>query len=160
MTLPPVSLVLASASPRRSELLSRLGVPFFVRPADVDEALEPGLDLPPSAHALRIAERKALAVTAQDSDIILAADTLVVAPDGRLLGKPVDAEDARCILGTLSGSVHEVVTGVYLRREADGLVVAGAETTRVTMRELDPAEIDAYVATGESCGKAGAYAIQ
>lgn len=151
-------LVLASASPRRRELLTQLGVAFRVQAADVDETPPPRAS--PEAAAREIARRKALAVLASARGAtVLAADTIVVAADGEFLGKPADAADARRMLGKLSGTTHRVVTGVCLAR-AGGEPQSASESTSVTMRTLLPAEIGAYVASGESEDKAGAYAIQ
>jgi septum formation protein len=110
--------------------------------------------------AAALALRKARAVTADAHTCVLAADTLVVAADGALLGKPLDAADARRILRRLSGTTHRVVTGTALLRVQPPLEVVCADVTYVTMRTLTDDEIDAYVASGESFGKAGAYAIQ
>lgn len=151
-------LVLASASPRRRELLTQLGIAFRVQAADVDETPPPRAT--PDEAAREIAKRKALAVLANArAATVLAADTIVVAADGEFLGKPADAADARRILGKLSGTTHRVVTGVCLAR-AGGDPHCASESTSVTMRALTAAEIDAYVASGESEDKAGAYAIQ
>src|SRR5262249_14311612 len=110
--------------------------------------------------AREIAERKARAVAATTDDPVLAADTIVVAANGEILGKPSDADDARRMLGLLSGTTHRVVTGVCLATRPRARLPAGSATTRVTMRPLAAAEIADYVATGESFDKAGAYAIQ
>jgi len=135
-----------------------------VRPADVDEA--PPVGLAPRAIAEAIAVRKlraAMAVSveraAETRDIVIAADTIVVAR-GELLGKPADAADARRMLATLAGTTHEVITGVALGARPSGHECIGSSVTRVTMRALEPREIDDYVASGEPFGKAGAYAIQ
>jgi septum formation protein len=158
------TIVLASASPRRAELLSRAGVAFRIVPADVDESLAPGLA--PENGAQSLAERKARAVAlrlAGDDAFVLAADTIVaVEVDGvaQLLGKPDDAHDARRMLALLSGSRHRVVTGVCAVRARDGRVEGGFERTFVTLRALTAREIDDYVASGEWRDKAGGYAIQ
>ncbi len=153
-----MQLVLASASPRRAELLRTAGFAFEVRPADVDETPRPAE--PPATYALRVARDKALAaaerVNRHDA-WILAADTVVVV-DGGILGKPTGPADARRMLSMLSGVVHEVLTAVVVRH-------AGSETsevvsTRVRFTALSAAEIDWYVESGEPDGKAGAYAIQ
>jgi septum formation protein len=150
-------LVLASASPRRRDLLTQLGVEFSVRAAAVDETPPPGA--PPDAAAREIARRKALAVLAAvPGAAVLAADTIVVAADGEFLGKPADAADARRMLGKLSGTTHRVVTGVCL--VGAGEAQSAADSTAVTMRPLTAAEVDAYVASGECFDKAGGYAIQ
>ncbi|MCP3141209.1 Maf family protein [Pyxidicoccus xibeiensis] len=148
-------LVLASASPRRRELLSQLGLTFTVSAADIDETPHPG-ELP-EAYVLRLARQKARAVAARHPAAwVLAADTTVVlGPE--LLGKPRDAEEARAMLSRLSGRTHEVHTGVALAgRHDEALVVR----TRVTFRNLSPGEIAWYAGTGEPLDKAGAYAVQ
>jgi len=151
-------LVLASASPRRRELLARLGVEFRVEPVDVDETPRPGDGGEDAARD--IATRKALVVARTTDDPVLGGDTIVVAADGEFLGKPLDAADARRILAKLSGTTHRVITGVCLATARGARTTSAVETTAVTMRPLGAAEIDAYVASGESFGKAGAYAIQ
>lgn len=150
-------LTLASASPRRHEILTRLGHAFRIDPADVDETPVPGLDA--KAVAIDLARRKARHVARrQPVGTVIGADTIVVLGD-QLLGKPADAGDARRILTALSDSTHRVITGVALVH-ASGAEVADAAVTRVTMRPMSAAEIDAYIASGECFGKAGAYAIQ
>jgi nucleoside triphosphate pyrophosphatase len=153
-----VRIVLASASPRRAELLTSAGFEFERRPADVDETRHAGET--PEVYALRVARLKARAIgTASEihASPILAADTVVIA-DGRILGKPRDREDARDMLKSLSGRIHEVLTAVVVRvgeREFSDVV-----TTRVRVLLLTDAEIASYIASGEPEGKAGAYAIQ
>jgi len=151
-------LVLASASPRRRGLLSAAGYSFVVRPSDVDETPPPGADGPEAA--VDIARRKALAAARTCDDVVLAADTIVVAADGEFLGKPRDAADAKRILAKLSGTTHRVVTGVCVASRRGASIAVASETTLVTMRRLADREIDAYVATGEGFDKAGGYAIQ
>ena len=149
-------LVLASASPRRAELLSSAGFSFDVAAADVDETPRSGE--PPREYALRVAHEKAAAVYGRfDGAAILAADTVVVA-GAHLLGKPADTADAARMLAILSGTTHIVMTAVILR-VGDDAAEEIAET-RVEFCRLSSAEIDWYVATGEPDGKAGAYAIQ
>jgi septum formation protein len=155
-------LVLASASPRRAELLAAAGIEFTVLAFDIDET--PLTDEGPEAHVRRLAEEKARAAAAQRPDaIILGADTVVVV-DGRILGKPTDAEDAGAMLGALSGRAHEVITGVALIAPADTAGPAAAAIaiarTQVWFFPLTDAEISWYVASGEPMDKAGAYAIQ
>ncbi len=147
-------LVLASASPRRRELLSALGVAFEVRPARADETLPPGVALGEGLQA--IALRKARAAGA-DGRAVLAADT-AVAVDGRVFGKPAGRAEARAMLSTLSGREHRVVTGVALVTPAGHQTLA--VETRVRFRHLAPAEIGWYANTDEPYDKAGAYAIQ
>ena len=158
-------LVLASASPRRQELLRSAGIPFSVEPANVDET--PFAGESPRDCAERLAREKALAVfAARPHDRVLGADT-VVAVDETILGKPVDGEDAARMLRLLSGRVHRVITGVCLVEAGPGRqgsggshITTASETTLVTMNELSEDDIRGYVATGEPMDKAGAYAIQ
>ncbi|HSD19461.1 MAG TPA: Maf family protein [Anaeromyxobacter sp.] len=149
-------LVLASQSPRRRELLAQLGVPHEVRPASTDESVLPGE--PARDYVLRVAREKARAV---GGELVLAADTAVVLR-GEVLGKPRDAEDARRMLAALSGTAHEVLTGVCVRRDSgEGAVELDAVvSTAVRFAPLGAAEIAWYVGTGEPLDKAGAYAIQ
>ncbi len=144
---------LASGSPRRRTILERLGFSVDVHPTDVDESLRVAEAAVP--YALRLAEEKAAEAT--EEAVVLAADTVVHMGD-LLLGKPVDRQDARQHLRTLSGAWHQVTTGVCVRRGADAVVFA--VTTDVCFRELSDDEIDAYVATGEADDKAGSYGIQ
>jgi len=158
-------LVLASASPRRQELLRNAGIPFTVQAANIDETPRPGES--PRDCAERLARKKALAVfQTRQQDYVLGADTIVVV-EGAILGKPRDTNDAERMLRMLSGRTHSVITGVCLTRAAasDRLQVASkaetvSETTLVTMCQISDREIRAYVATGEPMDKAGAYAIQ
>jgi len=148
-------LVLASASPRRSELLKRAGLDFEVRPADVDES--PLRDESPAAYVSRVAQAKATAIALEaPHDLVLAADTTVVL-EGRILGKPASVDEALSTLRALSGRTHQVLTAVALAGARSGHLV---ETTQVTMREASEAELAWYVSTGEPMDKAGAYAIQ
>ena len=156
----PVTLVLGSASPRRRALLEALGLTFEVLPADVDETPQPNET--PQALARRLSEAKADAVAAllhatHPDALLIAADT-VVAVDGEMLGKPVDAAQNRAFIEKLSGRAHEVHTGHTLKRgEAR---VTEVVTSTVLFRALLPREIDWYVSTGEGLDKAGGYAIQ
>ncbi len=151
------NLVLASASPRRSEILERLGFEFEVLPTGVDEN---GIGCADHARfAILIAERKADAARlARPRATIVAADPIVVCGDARL-GKPADGADAASMLRALSGRTHEVVTGVAVVAP-DGRRLAEAERTSVRFRTLSEEEVERYVGTGEPFGKAGAYAIQ
>lgn len=151
MTVP---VVLASASPRRLELLRRLGIEPTVRAADVDETPRP--DEAPRALAERLARAK-VTVEAHDDALVVAADT-VVAVGAETLGKPRDGDDARSMLELLSGREHEVLTGVAVRRH--GRVAADVAATRVRFRPLRATEIDWYLATGEPRDKAGGYGLQ
>jgi septum formation protein len=151
-------LILASASPRRAELLASAGYEFEVAIMDVDETPGPGEAA--ATYALRVARHKAAAASikcAAKGSVVLAADT-VVAVDGQILGKPKDSADARRMLELLSGRVHEVHTAVVVSTSAREW--AELVTTRVRFVPLADTEIDWYVRSGEPAGKAGAYAIQ
>lgn len=153
-------LVLASASPRRQELLRNAGISFVVLATDIPEIPQAGET--PEDCAQRLAQEKALAVLRQrPDDLVLGADTIVVV-DGEILGKPRNPEDAERMLRLLSGRGHLVTTGVCLARKqsADEVIDTRSETTRVSMGVLSEDDIRAYVATGEPMDKAGAYAIQ
>jgi len=147
-------LILASASPRRRELLSTLDLDFEVKVPDVDESLRAGES--PKEYVERLAKMKAAAVSA-DGSIVIAADTVVVCDDV-ILGKPEDAEEAKAMLRSLSGRSHKVITGVCVQN-TEGCVVFSIGTV-VTFRALDEEEIGMYVKSGEPLDKAGAYAIQ
>lgn len=156
-------LVLASASPRRQELLRNAGISFLVQPADVDETPLAGESA--RACAERLAGEKALKVWRdRPQDMVLGADTVVVV-DGEILGKPVDSQDAARMLRMLSGREHLVITGVCVagvrgQGSEASEAVTDSETTRVTMSPISEDEIREYVASGEPMDKAGAYAIQ
>lgn len=156
MTRPP--LVLASASPRRLELLKQVGIaPDGIDPADIDEAPLPG-ELPP-AHAMRLAEEKARAVVQRHPGaFVLAADT-VVACGRRILPKTEDEASARSCLELLSGRRHRVHGGIALA-SPDGRFASRRVDSQVAFKRLSQAEITAYLRSGEWCGKAGGYAIQ
>jgi septum formation protein len=150
-------LILASASPRRQELLQSLGVEFRIVPSDLDEVLAPG---PLADAAARLALDKARAVASRVGEgVVLGADTIVVIDDTPL-GKPVDSDDARAMLRRLRGREHQVITGVAVIDAASGRARSTSVVSCVTMADYADAEIDAYVATGEPMDKAGAYAIQ
>lgn len=148
-------LVLASRSPRRSEILRQAGIPFVVRPADVDET--PHRHESTRDYVARVAAEKAGAVAAGPGDIVLGADTTVVV-EGEMLGKPRDAADAARMLEKLSGRRHHVITGVCLKLAAR--LIEDCAETAVWFASLSPGEIADYVASGEPGDKAGAYAIQ
>ena len=151
-----MDLILASASPRRAELLAAARIPFRVQPVEVDEDPRTGED--PAAYVERVAGDKARALVCRESGaVVLAADTTVVAR-GEILGKPADDRDAIRMLELLSGREHVVLTGVALRRGPE--LVTLVERSKVRFLQLSPEEIAWYVATGEPRGKAGAYAIQ
>ena len=158
-------LVLASASPRRRELLARAGLAFTVEVSAADESLHPRT--PPEEAALELAERKARAVASRlpgRDALVLAADTIVAVPiAGRgdvMLGKAADEREAGEMLRALSATRHRVITGVCALRTRDQALARGFERTYVTMRALTEAELAAYVASGEWRDKAGAYTIQ
>jgi len=162
-------LVLASASPRRQDLLRNAGISFAVQPADIDETPLPNED--PVAYVERLAQEKALEVwKTRQYDLVLGADTTVVV-NGMMLAKPADAEDAERMLRLLSGRTHQVITGVCLagpptEKDQQNLRTenceqrTASETTLVTFTKLSDIGIREYIATGEPMDKAGAYAIQ
>ncbi len=151
-----VKLVLASASPRRAELLRNAGIEFVVRPAHIPEQRQDSE--PPRQYAIRLAQEKARAVAASGPEaFVLGADTIVCA-DEHVLEKPSDAADAARMLRLLSGRTHQVTTAVCL--VGPGMEDTATETTEVVMSAIADDEIQAYVASGEPMDKAGAYAIQ
>ncbi len=158
MTVAQPSLVLASASPRRLDLLAQVGVtPDRVDPADIDES--PLRDETPRRHALRLAQEKARAVAARSpGDFVLAADT-VVAVGRRILPKAETEADVRYCLKLLTGRAHKVLTGVALIGP-DGTISARVVETRVVFKRLSDAEFESYVASGQWRGKAGGYGVQ
>ncbi len=157
-------LILASASPRRRELLTQAALTFTVEPAHIDETPLP--DEPAAAYVQRLAIEKAQAICALHRPdpqpvTILAADTAVVLPDGTILGKPGSPADAVRMLTQLSGRTHAVMTGLAVVSSAPGArLMSDVEITQVTVNLITPDEIERYVATGEPLDKAGAYAIQ
>ena len=150
-----MQLILASASPRRKELLSLFGVPFVIRVADIDETMDS--TKAPFDEVGRVSRAKALAVAAEDTDVVIAADTIVVC-EGRVLGKPGNEEEAVRMLRLLSGRDHQVMTGVTVRYS--GRCETFTDVTDLHFRELSDREINRYVASGEPMDKAGAYGIQ
>lgn len=150
-----MNLILASASPRRQELLRIFGCPFTVRAADIDETMDPGKA--PFDEVARVSRQKAQAIAAGQDDVIIAADTIVVCC-GKVLGKPRDAEDARRMLSLLSGRDHQVMTGCTVMRGSRA--VTFTEVTDLHFRPLLPQEIRRYILSGEPMDKAGAYGIQ
>jgi septum formation protein len=156
-------LVLASASPRRQDLLRNAHISFAVQPADIDETPRPVEN--PREYAERLAREKALAVwQTRPQDVVLGADTIVVV-DETILGKPADAADATRMLRALSDRTHRVITGVCIvwpgkLRKEDRQLKTASETTLVTFNKLSEEEIQEYISTGEPMDKAGAYAIQ
>jgi septum formation protein len=157
--LKQAQLILASASPRRSQLLEQLGLRFVVDPSGIDETLEASWS--PSQAVMTLARAKAedVALRHPDADLVLGADTVVVF-GAEILGKPLDATDAKRMLKQISGEWHAVFTGYTLVSPKDGEVIQSYARSDVRLRKLDDKEIEAYVATGEPLDKAGAYAIQ
>lgn len=157
----PAPLVLASASPRRRDLLRRAGIRFEVFPADIPEIEQPGET--PVAFAQRLAHSKALSVAKQlgasPPRLVLGADTIVVL-DGEVFGKPRDSDHALELLERLVGREHSVITAVALVASDTLRVRQATVTSRVEMRAVERDELIAYVATGESLDKAGGYAVQ
>ncbi len=149
-------LVLASQSPRRSQLLGMMGLTFDVSPADIDETYLPGEE--PGAHAERLAREKAEKVAGMRRDAIVIGSDTVVVVDGDVLGKPADFDDGVAMLMRLQGRVHEVATGVAVT--ANGVTHSTVERVAVTFRVFDEQTARAYMATGEPLDKAGGYGIQ
>jgi len=149
------ALILASQSPRRSELLETAGFRFTVRARPVEEVRDPGEN--PVAYARRLAQAKAQAAWGGPGEVALGADTIVVI-DGRVLEKPADAADARSMLRQLAGREHTVITGICFCHA--GGVIVDHSTTVVRFSAMTDPEIDEYVASGEPMDKAGAYGIQ
>ena len=150
-----MSVILASASPRRKELMGLFRIPFVIRAADIDETMDPGRV--PYDEVARVSRLKALATDRTPEDVVIAADTIVVC-QGKVLGKPRDEEDAAAMLRLLSGRDHQVMTGMTVLRGAECRTVT--EVTDIHFRPLSEKEIRAYVATGEPMDKAGSYGIQ
>ena len=150
-------IILASKSPRRQELLGRLGLDFTVMTEDIDETMDPAIPL--EREILRVSEAKARAVQdrVRPDDLIISADT-VVCVDGRRLGKPADEKEAKAMLRLLSGRTHTVVSGLCVLRGER--CETAAVHTAIHFRPLSEREIDAYIASGEPMDKAGAYGIQ
>lgn len=152
------SIVLASASPRRTELMTLAGLQFSVVPADICEDVLPGEA--PAEHVMRLSREKADAVAATtEGRFFVGADTVVVL-DGAILGKPVDEADARRMLAALSGRDHEVITGFTVFDKVSCIHISRSVSTEVTFKSLEEQEINGYIASGCPMDKAGAYAIQ
>lgn len=149
-------VILASASPRRRELLALIGIEHEVIPADIDESERRGEE--PAEHAERLAREKAIVLAHKHPDaLVIAADTIVVIDD-RVLGKPRNVDEAAMMLRTLRGRTHRVMTGVAVARGTR--LVSDVELVEVTFRDLTDTDITSYIATGEPMDKAGAYGIQ
>lgn len=154
----PNRIILASASPRRIELLKLAGLSFDVMPADIDETALP--DEEPSLHVRRLAAEKARSVAAGKPDcLVIGADTIVFI-DGEILGKPATREDARITLAKLSGQAHEVYTGFCIAHINRGIKISEVVKSSVIFREITPDELSWYAGTPEPYDKAGAYAVQ
>lgn len=150
-----MELILASQSPRRKELLGLFHIPFTVRAADIDEAMDPTQS--PEAEVARVSRKKAAAVLRKPEDVVVASDTIVVC-GGEILGKPRDETDAYRMLRLLSGRDHQVMTGLTVLRGDTALTCT--EITHIHFRALSDREIRNYIATKEPMDKAGSYAIQ
>jgi septum formation protein len=150
-----VRVILASASPRRRDLLEQMGVQPVVRPSDIDESVLPGE--PAEDYVRRLSAAKAMAIAADPTDLVIAADTTVDL-DGRILGKPADADEARAMLRSLSARTHRVHTGVTLR--LGERTATDVTTTLVTFAPITDHALEWYLGTGESFDKAGGYAVQ
>ena len=150
-----MNLILASQSPRRRELLGLFRIPFAVRVADIDEAMDP--DKAAYDEVARVSRLKAEAISREPEDVVIAADTIVVC-QGRILGKPRNEADAVAMLQLLSGRDHQVMTGMTVLR--GDRIISHTEVTDIHFRPLTDDEIRAYVASGEPMDKAGAYGIQ
>jgi septum formation protein len=152
------SIILASSSPRRRDLLRQIGVDFDVDPADVDESIMAGES--PEDYAIRVSlDKVQVAAKKVGEGIVIAADTIVVFKDV-IIGKPTDSHDAKRMLEMLSGKMHRVITGLAVINAASGKVSCRSSTTKVWFRELSEGEVKRYVLSGEPLDKAGAYAIQ
>lgn len=152
-----MAIILASKSPRRQSLMRMLGVNFSVMTEDIDETM--AADRTPRQEVARLSREKAQAVCQAVSaqDVVIAADTIVVL-DGQVMGKPKDRDDARRMLGALSGRTHQVLTGLTVRRGAE--ILTQVVSTEISFRDLTDREIMTYIETGEPMDKAGAYGIQ
>jgi septum formation protein len=152
------SVILASNSPRRRDILRQIGIDFVQLPVDADEKIRPGER--PEDYAERVSLDKArVAAVKAGSGVVIAADT-IVALESSILGKPTDVRDAHRMLKLLSGRMHHVITGLTVMDAATGKTVTRTVNTKVWFRELSDTEIEAYIATGEPLDKAGAYGIQ
>ena len=150
-----MSIILASQSPRRKELLGLFHIPFEIRVADIDETMDP--EKSPYDEVARVSRAKAMAIPREENDVVIAADTIVVC-SGQVLGKPRDAADAMRMLSLLSGRDHQVMTGMTVIRGEKS--ISCTEVTDIHFRSLSEKEIRNYVATGEPMDKAGSYGIQ
>ena len=157
MAQPADKLILASASPRRREILEAAGIAFSVRPVDIDETMEPFLS--PQMAVQLVAAKKAAAAASKEDGVVIGADTIVV-NEGRSLGKPHSEEEAFSMLKQLSGKTHTVMTGIAVVHARDGRMRTHCEQTNLRFRTLSDAEILDYIKTGEPMDKAGAYGIQ
>jgi len=158
LSLPAKPIILASASPRRKELLQKIGLDFQVRPSDIEENGESHLSPPDLVKELALRKARAIAKDSDDA-IVIGADTMVVV-DNEILGKPGSPTEACQMLERLSGRTHQVYTGFAIVDAASGRSVAHVEKTEVTFRQLERDEIETYVSGGGALDKAGAYGIQ
>ncbi|MDF2987921.1 MAG: maf [Eubacterium sp.] len=153
------NIILASASPRRQQLLNQIGLLFTVTPSKIDEVMDQNLE--PSQVAMSLASQKCIDIATQTkhNSLVIGADTIVV-KDNKLLGKPKNEQEAFDMLKDLNGAWHEVVTGVCLCRTSDMKTISDFETTRVKIAKKSDEFFKSYIATGEPFDKAGAYGIQ
>lgn len=153
-------IILASGSPRRQEILKNIGISFSVKKSDADESMEDGIA--PSLSAMKLSLLKATDVAKNEGSdsLVIGADTIVVSPDGEILGKPKNEDDAKKMLKMLSGKKHSVITGVSVMRTFDAKATSFFVSTDVYFKELTETEIMWYLATKEPFDKAGAYGIQ
>ncbi|MBP3337390.1 MAG: septum formation inhibitor Maf [Clostridia bacterium] len=153
-------IILASGSPRRQEILKNIGLSFRVKKSDADESMEDGIA--PSLSAMKLSLLKATDVAKNEGSdsLVIGADTIVVSPDGEILGKPKNEDDAKKMLKMLSGKKHSVITGVSVMRTFDAKATSFFVSTDVYFKELTETEIMWYLATKEPFDKAGAYGIQ
>jgi septum formation protein len=158
LNLPDKPIILASGSPRRAEILKKIGLHFIIQPSAIDESQ--ARNGSPMEYTQDLAKRKACAVAAQiDNGIVIGADTIVVLGK-EILGKPASEAEAEAMLRRLAGKTHRVFTGFAIVDRPSNREITDGEMTEVTFRELDDAEIAAYVRSGEAMDKAGAYGIQ
>lgn len=158
--LPPdISVVLASGSPRRRELLEQIGMPFMVAPSQTDETIPEGLSPSVAVQSLSLLKAADVAKTQPEEALVIGADTVVVLDD-EILTKPRDVQDAAKMLRRLSGRCHSVLTGLTVFRRKDGKSISVTEETSVYFKVLSESEIASYIATNEPLDKAGSYGIQ
>ncbi len=155
-----MKIILASASPRRKELLELIGLNFIIKPGNIEEKMDENLSISERVEKLALQKAEDIALSVQAESLVIGADTIVEI-DGEILGKPKDKDDAKRMLNLLSGKNHNVITAVaFVPTSKNYSTVISYESTKVKFKELSDTEIDNYVNTGEPMDKAGAYAIQ